>query len=142
MRALVPVGNWRLAMNLGDSAGGGPCSVQPRCAAACAARESSRLFDEAERVLFCSDLLLQHGGRPAVAEDVLECALHDFAAGQQGPVRDSIPRTRDTPAVLARLPALEPQVLAIMHGGCFRGDGGAVMRGFAQGLEQVTRRPV
>ncbi len=104
--------------------------------------ESSLLFDETERVLFCSDLLLQRGERPAVAEDVLERALHDFEAGQQGPFHDSIPRTRDTPAILARLAALEPHVLAIMHGACFRGDGGAVMRGFAQGLEEITRRPV
>ncbi len=39
----------------------------------------------------------------------------------------STPWTTETPKVLARLAELQPQTLAIMHGACYRGDGGKAL---------------
>lgn len=83
---------------------------------------SSLLFDATARVLFCSDLLLQRGNPAPLIDDVLTPALRDLERGQQGPFHDSVPYTRTTPGVFARLEALRPETLAIMHGASFRGD--------------------
>lgn len=99
--------------------------------------ESSLLFDATERVLFCSDLLLQRGAPPPLAADVLGPALRDFAIGQRGPFHDSIPYTRGTPAIMARLAALEPRTLAIMHGASFTGDGATLLRDYDRGLARA-----
>lgn len=100
--------------------------------------ESSLLYDETARTLFCSDLLLQHGKPAPLADDVLERAVHDLEANQHGPFHDSIPYTRTTPGILARLAESGPETLAIMHGSSFRGDGAAVLRAFDRELERVV----
>lgn len=99
--------------------------------------ESSLLYDETGKVLFCSDLLLQRGERPPLAADVLEHAVSDFEQGQLGPFHDSIPYTRNTAGIFARLEALQPRVLAIMHGSSFAGDGASLLRDFHRELETV-----
>lgn len=102
---------------------------------------SSLLFDATEHVLFCSDLLLQRGNPAPLSDDVLTPALRDLARGQQGPFHDSIPYTRTTAEVFARLEALQPKVLAIMHGASFRGDGAAVLRAYHDELRQMLGAP-
>lgn len=97
---------------------------------------SSLLFDDTGRVLFCSDLLLQRGRRPPLNDDVLTPSIRDLERGQQGPFHDSIPYTRTTPAVFARLEALQPQTLAIMHGASFRGDGAALLHAYHDELRR------
>ncbi|MGH8156326.1 MAG: hypothetical protein ACREP0_14080 [Rhodanobacteraceae bacterium] len=99
--------------------------------------ESSLLHDETAHTLFCSDLLLQHGAPAPLADAVLERAVHDLEEGQHGPFHDSIPYARGTPGTLARLAALAPRTLAIMHGASFEGDGGAALRDFDRELDRV-----
>lgn len=103
--------------------------------------ESSLLFDATARTLFVSDLLLQHGNPAPLVEDVLGRAVQDLEAGQHGPFHDSIPWTPHTTATLARLAALEPAALAIMHGASFNGDGAATLRGFGAALQRVLAAP-
>lgn len=103
--------------------------------------ESSLLYDTTARVLFSSDLLLQHGNPAPVIDDVLEPALRDFAAGQRGPFRDSVPWTPHTAATLERLAALAPGTLAIMHGAACVGDAAATLRGFSTGLQRLLADP-
>lgn len=103
--------------------------------------ESSLLHDETEKVLFCSDLLLQRGETDALSDDILTPAVRDLEAGQQTPFHDAIPYTRLTGPTLARLAALAPRVLAPMHGACYRGDGAAVLRAYAGHVKRVLGAP-
>ncbi len=98
---------------------------------------ASLLFDDTEKVLFCSDLLLQHGDPPPVADSVFEQAASALTKSQQGPLHDAIPYTTKTGATFARLAALAPQTLAIMHGACFRGDGARLLLQFERELARV-----
>lgn len=103
--------------------------------------ESSLLYDETAHTLFCSDVLLQRGERPALAADILEHAVSDFETAQHGPFHDSIPYTHTTPDIFARLEALQPQALAIMHGSSFQGDGATVLREFDRELRRMVGQP-
>lgn len=96
--------------------------------------ESSLLFDATQRVLFSSDVLLQHGNPPPVADGIVERALGDFTAGQRGPFHDAIPWTTHTAETFARLAALDPHAIAIMHGASLAGDGAAALRSFSAAL--------
>ncbi len=86
--------------------------------------ECGHLFDETSRTLFCGDLLTQPGSKqPAVTEaDILgpsEAFRHAL---------DYFANTRGTEAMLERLAASSPTLLACMHGSAWRGDGGALLR--------------
>lgn len=102
---------------------------------------SSLLFDATERVLFCSDLLLQRGDPAPLVDDVLTPALRDLVRGQDGPFHDSIPYARTTPGIFARVEALQPAVLATMHGASFRGDGAATLRAYHAELRRMFAAP-
>lgn len=99
--------------------------------------ESSLLYDEHAHTLFCSDLLLQRGNPAPLASDIFEHAVSDLENAQQTPFHDSIPYTRSTPTTLARLEALHPQTLAIMHGASFSGDGAPLLHAYGQELRRV-----
>lgn len=98
---------------------------------------ASLLFDDTEKVLFCSDLLLQHGDPAPLSDSVLEHAVSALEADQQGPLHDAIPYTTKTASTFARLAALAPQTLAIMHGASFRGDGAGLLLQFEHELARV-----
>lgn len=86
--------------------------------------DAGLLFEETQRVLFCSDLLHQNGDLEAVtAEDVVGRFRRTLAENRDGPVPGYMPYTPRTEAMLARLGRLEPKVLAAMHGSTFVGDG-------------------
>lgn len=102
--------------------------------------EATLLFEERERVLFCSDLLVQRGETAPMARDVLGPALHDLQQGQQGPFRNSSPYTLDTHRTMERLAALDPQTLAIMHGACFEGNGATVLRDYESERYRILQR--
>lgn len=96
--------------------------------------EAGVLFERTTRTLFCGDLLARTGPADAVTgHDVLEAAIaheqrmHGYAI------------TPNTAPTLRRLAALEPQVLALMHGPTFVGDGSAVLRDLADYLEGRLR---
>ena len=84
------------------------------------------------RTLLCGDLFTQPGAdnAPVTEGDVLgpseamRAAMDYFAHGP------------NTQAVLARLSAFEPQLLACMHGSAFRGDGAKAIGELAKRLQR------
>ena len=81
------------------------------------------LFEETQRVLFCSDLFHHNGDVEALTEsDILgrvRTAIIDY---QAGPLMDYMPYTPNTRPLLHGLSALKPKTLATMHGSSFTGD--------------------
>lgn len=98
---------------------------------------ASLLFEETKKVLFCSDLLLQRGNPEPFAGDLLSRAVQALEQGQAGPFRDAIPYTTRTKATFARLAALDPQILAIMHGASLREKGAQALLDFERALTRV-----
>jgi len=92
--------------------------------------ENGFLFENATRTLFCGDLFTQGGSdHEPLAEGILESS-EMMRAGM-----DYFAHGANTRPVLERLAALEPRILACMHGSAFRGDGGALLRELADRLD-------
>lgn len=88
------------------------------------------LFEERTRTLLCGDLFTQPGADlPAITEDDI------FGASEA--MREGFPYAPVSHAssILNRMAALEPRVLACMHGSTFHGDGGALLRQLARALQ-------
>lgn len=102
------------------------------------------LFDEGSRVLFCSDLFHQLGKlEPITSGDVVGRWAQAVATYQNHPVlMDYMPFTPRTRGHMEKLAALEPQVLAAMHGSAFVGDGGQALRAAADVLERLLGAPL
>jgi hypothetical protein len=99
------------------------------------------LFDETERVLFCSDLFFQPADpEPLARGDIVGPAAAAIRAGAHGPLANDVPYTPNTPVGLERLAALEPRTLAVMHGASFEGDGRRALRELAGVLHEVLAR--
>lgn len=100
--------------------------------------DAGMLFEESDRVLLCSDLFHQLGDvEPITTEDVLGRWDRAVAAYQEHPVlMDYVPLTPKTKQRLEELAALEPRLLAAMHGSAFSGDGAAALRSAAGMLEK------
>jgi flavorubredoxin len=80
--------------------------------------EAQVVFEETTRTLLCGDLFTQVGAGPAVTTaDLVEPAL---AAEGMFHATSLAPHTG---ATLRGLGELEPEVLAVMHGSSFQGDG-------------------
>lgn len=81
-------------------------------------------FEETDRTLLCSDLFF-HGGdpEPLTESDIVARARAAILQGLAGPMPKDMPFTPYTESTLARLAALGPSTLAVMHGSSFRGDG-------------------
>jgi flavorubredoxin len=88
------------------------------------------LFEETQRVLFCSDLFHQVGQHEALtdSEEVLDRTRVAMTDYQAGPLMDYLPYTPQTKRLLHELAAMNPRTLAIMHGSSFSGDGGKLLR--------------
>ncbi|MEX2200868.1 MAG: MBL fold metallo-hydrolase [Dongiaceae bacterium] len=100
--------------------------------------DAGLFFDEADKSLFCSDLLFQPGNsKPLSESDIVEPAVDAMRAALEGPMAKDMPYTRDTRRLLDRLAALEPRTLAVMHGASFHGDGGAALRQYADAVDAV-----
>jgi flavorubredoxin len=101
--------------------------------------DAGMLFDDTNRVLLCSDLFHQIGGdlEPITSSDVLGRWDAAIAAMQAHPVlMDYVPFTPNTRTRLETLAALEPRLLATMHGSSFSGDGAAALRAAGDMLER------
>ncbi|MEW6252648.1 MAG: MBL fold metallo-hydrolase, partial [Planctomycetota bacterium] len=61
-------------------------------------------------------------------EGIMDRARAAIISGSSGPLANDLPYTRHTGTQLERLAALEPRVLATMHGSAFAGDGGTALR--------------
>lgn len=94
--------------------------------------DAGLFFDETSRTLFCSDLFFHAGERePLTTEDVVGRAREAIIEGKRGPLAGDMPYTQHTDATLRRLAALEPALLATMHGSSYSGDGGRALRDLA-----------
>jgi len=81
------------------------------------------LFEETQRVLFCSDLFTHNGDVEAITEsDILDRTRRSIVDFQAGPLMDYVPYTPNTRPLLEGLAALKPRTLATMHGSSFVGD--------------------
>ena len=100
--------------------------------------DAGMLFEETDRILLCSDLFHQIGQlEPVTTEDVVGRWDAAIAAMQAHPVlMDYVPFTPKTRLRLETLAALEPRLLATMHGSSFVGDGGAALRAAGDVLER------
>ena len=86
--------------------------------------ECGYLFDEFSKTLFCGDLFTQPGmGEEALIEtDILESSE---AFRRQ---MDYFSHSIHAPALIDKLAALRPELLACMHGSAWTGDGAAQLR--------------
>ena len=98
------------------------------------------LFEETDRVLLCSDLMHQLGDvEPVTTGDVVGRYREAFETYQRSPVlMDYVPYTENTKRQLANLAALQPRMLAAMHGSSFVGDGAAALVASGDVIRQVT----
>jgi len=92
--------------------------------------ETGYLFDETTHTLFCGDLFTQPGigERPLVQDDILtpsEAFRHQM---------DYFAHAPGTGQMIERLAALEPRLLACMHGSAWSGDGAAMLRSLGASL--------
>ncbi len=97
------------------------------------------LFEETQKVLFCSDLFHQTGNvKPIVeSEDVLARSREAMVNYQSGPLMDYVPYTTNTKRLLNELADLEPETLAIMHGSTFKGNGRRLLQKLDPVLKEV-----
>jgi flavorubredoxin len=94
--------------------------------------DASLLFEETSATLFCSDLFLQNGElSPLTEQDVVETARKSLLAYEAGPLAHPYPYASWTGDTLQMLAGLKPQLLAIMHGSSYRGDGARALRELA-----------
>ena len=96
------------------------------------------LFEETNRTLFASDLFL-HGGdaEPLVDTDIVERARKAMIDFQSTQLLNSSSYSSITGRQMAKLAALQPKTLAIMHGSSFAGDGGKAIRNLASVMKEV-----
>jgi flavorubredoxin len=90
--------------------------------------DAGLFFEEADRTLLCSDLFFHVGDpEPLTESDIVGRARGAMVRGMAGPMPKDMPFTPYTESTLARLAALAPKTLAVMHGSSFRGDGGRAL---------------
>ena len=93
--------------------------------------ECGYLFDETARTLFCGDLFTQPGtGEKALVHDDLVEVSEAFR-GQM----DYFSHSVHTPKLIDKLAALQPEVLACMHGSAWAGDGAQHLRKLGRSLD-------
>lgn len=94
--------------------------------------ETGYLMDTTSRTLFCGDLFTQggHGDKAIVEEDILE-ASEAFRAPM-----DYFSHTKHVLPLIEKLAQEEPEVLAVMHGSAWRGEGGKLLRELGRRLAE------
>ncbi len=96
--------------------------------------EAGLFFEEMTGTLLCGDLFAHPGNGPPVTETDLVGPAMDaeamFGASSLAP---------STGATLRELAALEPAMLALMHGSSFRGDAAAALRHLADRYDELVR---
>ena len=100
--------------------------------------DCGHLFEETERVLFCSDLL-NHGGdvEPVTGDDVVEPMCGLLKAYEGTPFAGYFPYSPGTARHLQRLADLEPELCVTMHGSSYRGDGREIIERTAEALREM-----
>ena len=95
------------------------------------------LFEEVTGTLFCGDLFTRFGeSAPIVDDDIVGAALESEAFGAPTAL------TPSTAPTIRAMAAVQPRVLALMHGPAYTGDCGKALEeladGYAQMLEQAN----
>lgn len=101
--------------------------------------DAGMLFEETQKILFCSDLFHQTGDvEPMIESDiVLDRTRAAMTDCQQSPLMDYVPYTPNTKRLLRELADLKPGMLAIMHGSSFTGDSDHLLRGLDPVFKEV-----
>ena len=96
------------------------------------------LFEESERILFCSDLFHQWGRRePTTTDTLIERCREALLESEAGPFANYVPYTHHTGSVLDSLADRAPETLATMHGSTYHGDGAQELRDLATVMREV-----
>jgi len=96
------------------------------------------LFEESERILFCSDLFHQWGHRePATSDSLIERCREALLEAEAGPFANYVPYTHHTGRILESLAERAPKTLAAMHGSTHYGDGAQALRDLATVMREV-----
>jgi flavorubredoxin len=104
--------------------------------------DAGLFFEETDRTLFCSDLFFQPGETPPLTASSLTEQVRDIIrGGLTGPLAHDLPYTPRTPGAMARLAALAPKTLAVMHGSSFSGDGGRAIEELSQVMSELLAVP-
>ena len=97
--------------------------------------EAGVLFEETTSTLFCGDIFSRSGAAPATTtSDIVEAAIEHERRMNGYAV------TPATGPTLRRLAALDPQVLALMHGPSFLGKGAEALEAFAAHFESALQQ--
>jgi len=100
--------------------------------------DASMLFEETQKTLFSSDLFHQAGDvEPLTTADVVSRSIDAMRAYQGGVLADYAPYTPHTAGLFAKLAALKPERLAVMHGSSWEGDGARALMELASGMKEV-----
>lgn len=100
------------------------------------------LFEETQRVLFCSDLFHHDGDvEPITESDILGRVRKSIVAYQAGPLMDYMPYTPNTRPLLEGLAALNPRTLATMHGSSFTGNCAQALRDLDGVMKETLGKP-
>jgi flavorubredoxin len=92
------------------------------------------IYEENTRTLFCGDLFTHFGDPPPLTTSEI---VGPAMAGTDATYSTSLgPVTAPT---IRRLAALKPDLLAVMHGSSFSGDGGAQLDGLADAYDARLR---
>lgn len=93
--------------------------------------ECGHMFESRTSTLFCGDLFTQMGAEhPAITEDDILEPSEQSRAGL-----DYYSHTKNCAALMSKLAALQPRVLACMHGTSWRGDGAALLQALGARLD-------
>jgi flavorubredoxin len=96
------------------------------------------LFEESERILFCSDLFHQWGRRePTTTDRLIERSREALVESEAGTFANYVPYTHHTGRVLESLADHQPKTLATMHGSTYYGDGAQALRDLAAVMREV-----
>jgi flavorubredoxin len=99
--------------------------------------ECGLMMELQTRTLLCGDLFTQGGtGETPLTESDILGPSEAFRSPM-----DYYAHSPDTGAMLERLAAERPEVLACMHGSAWRGDGAALLRDLARTLDRTTPTP-
>ena len=99
--------------------------------------ECGLMMELQTRTLLCGDLFTQGGtGETPITESDILGPSEAFRSPM-----DYYAHSPDTGAMLERLAAERPELLACMHGSAWRGDGAALLRDLARTLERKATKP-
>ena len=103
--------------------------------------DASHLFEQNNKVLFCSDLFHQEGDLEALTEsDITQAFKKTLTDYQQGPFANYMPYTPNTQNYVEMFAALKPKIICPMHGSSYKGDGEKALLQLGNILKEVLSK--